>query len=339
VIELGNPSAPTVASRFEMPASIAGNGWGHFGVAGCSLDRGWGWYGGGGSAELTDGDTVISQHAEPVAGKPGLLKYYLDRLDVSDPRQPQLLPPINIPGTPVHYDDTASVLVTIDYQETLEAATSPEDCAARGYYGYYEESPELCRVTRRSINALALQPDRATRTGYLPLDIERRTANIAVSDNRIFYTTMDFPVSLGGGVVPPLEGVAPAGDVPVGEVPVGDVTSGGVLPPVPVQSPVMLETLSLAAGKLTRLPMRELRQLPNDGYYYGELYARDERLFEIFDQTLTVIDTLGPEVVNPTLSRELPGWGCSSLEVSDDAAYCAVGPRGVEVIDLSSMRP
>jgi len=33
------------------------------------------------------------------------------------------------------------------------------------------------------------------------------------------------------------------------------------------------------------------------------------------------------------------GWGCASLEVSEDAAFCAVGPRGVEVIDLSSMRP
>jgi hypothetical protein len=335
VIELSNPSAPTVASRFEMPASIAGNGWGHFGVAGCSVDRGWGWYGGGGSGELTDGDKVISQHAEPVPGKPGQLKYYLDRLDVSDPRQPKLLPPINIPGTPVHYDDAASVLVTVDYQETLEAATSPEDCAARGLYGYYDESPEACRVTRRSINALTLQPDRATRTGYLPLDVERRTGNIAVSDSRIFYTTMEFPTPLPGSLSPPPDGVVRPEDVSVSDAPAGE----GAVPPAIELSPVTLETLSLAAGRLARLPARELRQLPNDGYYYGELYARDERLFEIFDQTVTVIDTLGPEVVNPTLSVELPGWGCASLEVSEDAAYCAVGQRGVEVIDLSSMRP
>jgi hypothetical protein len=315
-----------VASRFEMPASVAGNGWGLFAVGGCSIDRGWGWYGGGGGGELTDGDKVISQHAEPVAGKPGQLKYYLDRLDVSDPYKPSLLPPINIPGTLVHYDDAASVLVTVDYQETVEAATSPEDCSARGYYGYFDESPELCHVTRRSINALTLQPDRATRTGYLPLDTKRRTANIAVSDSRIFYTTTNFPVALpGGGVV---EGTSL--DAP----PLG----GGALPPAPERSPVRLEILGLAAGKLTRLPARELRELPNDGYYYGELYARDERLFEIFDQTVTVIDTLAPEA-SASLSRELPGWGCAALEVSGDAAYCAVGQRGVEVIDLSSMRP
>jgi hypothetical protein len=328
VIDLSNPNAPTVASRFEMPASIAGNGWGQFAVAGCSVDRGWGWSGGGGTAELTDGDKVISQHSEPVPGKPGQLKYYLDRLDVSDPRQPNLLPPINIPGTPVHYNDETGELVTIDYQETLEVATSPEDCAARGYYGYYETTPDACRVTRRSINALRLQPDRAVRTSLLQLDEKRRTANVAISDSRIFYTTMAFPVPLVGGGAPIAEEVA------VDSVSIGE----GAVPSSVELSPILLETLSFDAGELTRLPSRELRRLPKDGYYYGELYARDERLFEIFDQTVTVIDTLDP-AASQTISRELPGWGCASLEVSGDAAYCAVGQRGVEIIDLSSMRP
>jgi hypothetical protein len=103
-------------------------------------------------------------------------------------------------------------------------------------------------------------------------------------------------------------------------------------------SAVTLETLRLGGGELTRLPSQELRQLPKNGfYYYGELYARDERVFEIFDSTVTVIDTLNPSRAT-RISRELPGWGCSSLEVSGDTAYCALGQRGVEVIDLSSMR-
>jgi hypothetical protein len=324
VIELDNPGAPTVASRFEMPAQIAGNGWGQFAVGGCSVDTGWGWYGGGTTAELTDGDMVISQHAEPVSGKPGQLKYYLDRLDVSDPYRPKLLPPINIPGTPVHYNDDTHELVTIDYQETLEAATSPEDCAARGYYGYSEQSPDVCRVTRRSINALRLQPDRAVRTSQLQLDSTRRTANIAISNSRIFYTTVDFPAPFVVQEGPLVE---------------DSVSSGEGALSLPLElSPITLETLSLEGGELTPLPSRELRRLPKDGYYYAELYARDERLFEIFDQTVTVIDSLDP-AASESITRELPGWGCASLEVSGDAAYCAVGQRGVEVIDLSSMRP
>jgi hypothetical protein len=347
VIQLENPSAPTVASRFEVPPEVAGNGWGQFAVGGVSVDAGWGWYGGGGTAELTAGDLVISQHAEPVPGYPGRLKYYLDRIDVSDPRRPTLLPKINIPGTAVHYSAGTNELVTIDYQETIEQATSPEDCYARGYYGYYVESPSACRVTRRSINSLLVQNDRAVRMGFLALDRKRRTANIAISDSRIFYTTMDFPVT-----TPLLDGPVSSVDAPLppageGAVPgeaidlsgEGSAPSGeGTTPPV-VLSPIMLETLRLDAGALTRLPSRELRRMAKDGYYYGQLYARDERLFEIFDQTVTVVDTFDPTVVTPTISRELPGWDCASLEVSENAAFCAVGQRGVEIIDLSSMRP
>jgi hypothetical protein len=320
VIELSNPSAPTVASRFEVPAQIAAYGWGRFGVMGCSLDMGWGWYGGGGDAALTDGDTVVSQHSEPVTNQPGQVKYFLDRIDVSDPFHPNMLSGINIPGTAIHYNGDTNELITLDYQETLEAAATGEDCYARGYYGYYDGSPQRCRVTRRSINALVLQGDRAVRTSQLFLDRSRRAGNIAVSDDRIFYTTSDFPVygPYAGGPVPSRSGSDPA--------------------PVPVEmSPVTLETLRLDGGELTRLPSQELRQLPRNGYYYGELYARDERVFEIFDSTVTVVDTLDPTA--PTrISQELPGWGCASLEVADDAAYCAVGQRGVEVIDLSSMR-
>jgi hypothetical protein len=336
VIQLENPGAPTVASRFEVPAQVAGNGWGNFPVAGCSVDVAWGWRGGGATAELTEGDLVISQHSEPVPGKPGWLKYYLDRLDVSDPYRPTLLPSVNIPGTPVHYNGETNELVTIDYQETIEQATSPEDCSARGYYGYYEESPDVCRVTRRSINALRVQGDRAVRISNLQLDRKRRTANIAISDSRIFYTTMDFPAPIVDEGVPILEQPLPSGEGTL-PPPVGLGGDDAVSPPVEL-SPITLETLRLDGGKLARLPSRELRRLPKDAYYSGELYARDERLFEIVDQTVTVIDTLDPEAPQ-SLSRELPGWGCASLEVSGDAAYCAVGQRGVEVIDLSSMRP
>jgi hypothetical protein len=347
VIQLENPSAPTVASRFEVPPEVAGNGWGYFAVGGVSVDAGWGWYGGGGTAELTAGDLVISQHSEPVPGNPGRLKYYLDRIDVSDPRRPNLLPKINIPGTAVHYSAGTNELVTIDYQETIEQATSPEDCYARGYYGYYLETPNVCRVTRRSINSLLIQGDRAVRMGFLALDRKRRTANIAISDSRIFYTTMDFPATspLLEGPVSSVDVALPSageGAVPGTEVARGDGTASGgegaTTPPLEL-SPITLETLRLDAGALTRLPSRELRRMSNDGYYYGQLYARDERLFEIFDQTVTVIDTFDPMVVTPSISHELPGWDCASLEVSEDAAFCAVGQRGVEVIDLSSMRP
>jgi hypothetical protein len=315
VIDLSNPVAPKVASRFQVPESIAGGGWGRF-YGECSMDMGWGWYYGGGNAELTDGNMVVSQHSVPVPGNPSQVKYYLDRIDVSDVYHPEMLPSINIPGSAIHFNSETNELVTLDYQETVELTASPEDCYGRGAWGYYDNSPRACHVTRRSLNSLVIEGDRAVRKSQLLLDRTRRTGNIAVSDNRIFYTTTDFTANGGYAVI--------------------DVAGGGTPATPPPTSPVTLESLLMDGGRLTRLPSQELRRTPG-GYYYGQLYARAERVFEIFDNTVTVIDTLDPGA--PTrLSHELPIWGCQSLEVSEDTAYCAAGQRGVEVIDLSSMR-
>ena len=316
VFELSDPSAPTKASTFEVPATVVHYGWAYFGVASCAIDMGWGWYGGGVSTELTDGDLVVSQHAEPVPNEPRRVKYYLDRIDVSDPYNPVMLPEINIPGSAIHFNVDTNELVTIDQQETVEAATSPEDCYSRGAWGYYENSPAFCRVTRRSLNSLVLEGDRAVRKSLIELDGERRTNSIAVSNSRIFYTTGD--ASRYYGYV--------------------DEAPGGTPEAQPVElEPVTLETVELNNGLLNRLPSIELRQIQKGSYYYSQLYARDERVFELFDNTVTVIDTLDPEAPQ-RLERELPIWGCQSLEVAGDTAYCAAGQRGVEVIDLSSMR-
>jgi hypothetical protein len=318
VIDLADPAAPVVASRFEVPEQIAGYGWGWFGVAGCTMDMGWGWYGGGSTAELADGDIVLSQHAEPVPGSATDVKYYLDRIDVSDPYNPRMLEQVNIPGTVIHFNAETNELITLDYGETIEVAESEVDCFSRGYSAWFDGTPARCRVLRRSLNSLVIEGDRAVRKSELALDEAGRTSNIAVSDSRIFYTTSES--YWRGGYLE-------------------SASANGTSPPPPVETaPVTLESLRLEQGQLVALPSLELRRLPrNNAYYYGQLYARDERVFEIFDNNVTVVDTIDPEAP-ARLTRELPNWGCQSLEVADDTAYCASGQRGVEVIDLSTMR-
>jgi hypothetical protein len=319
VIDLADPVAPAVASRFEVPAQIAAYGWGWFGVSGCSIDMGWGWYGGGSNAELSDGNIVVSQHAEPVRGSNDQVKYYLDRIDVSDPYNPRMLPEVNIPGTAIHFNADTNELVTIDYGRSVEEATSEGDCYARGSGGWFDTSFRRCQVTRRSLNSLLLEGDRALRKSELALDDGRRTGSIAVSDDRIFYTTSEISPDAYYGYA------------------LVDVSPGAALPAAIETAPVLLESLRLEAGRLVPLPSQELRRAPKNGYYYGQLLARDERVFEIFDNRMTIVDTLDPSA--PTrLTHELSNWGCQSLEVADDTAYCAVGQRGVEVIDLSSTR-
>jgi len=313
VIDLSDPRAPRTATRFEVPEQIAGGGWGHFDV-GCTLDMGWGWYGGGytvgdGRMTLSDGDLVVSQHSEPVPGSDTRVRYYLDRIDVSDPNQPTMLPKINIPGKAIHFNAATSELVTIDTEYTLETAANRDDCAVRGRYGrsaYTPQNPDGCQVARRSISSLSISGDRAVRKSQLSLDVTRRTQSIAVSGSRIFYTTTEFPSALAVTV-----------------------------------TPVTLETLQLEAGELVQLPSEQLRQQTNPVYQnrngFGELLARGDRAFEIYDNTVTVVDT-AQATAYERLEHELPSWGCQSLEVAADRAFCAVGYRGVEVIDLTQLR-
>lgn len=95
-----------------------------------------------------------------------------------------------------------------------------------------------------------------------------------------------------------------------------------------------LESLRLEGGALVRLPAIELRQLPLSLGYSASVYARGNRLFELSEGAVTVIDTTDPAAPK-RLVRDLPIWGCESLEVAADSAYCAAGERGVEVIDLA----
>ena len=200
VVDIRDPAAPRRATRFEVPSQLAGGGWGYFPMGGCSIDLGWGWYGGGyyggyygNSLALTDGDLVVSQHLEPLNDGSDRAHYFLDRIDVSNPDQPRVLPKINIPGTPIHFNAESGELITLDYNNSVEPGKDWNECGIRGAYGYYDEAINACRVTRRTLNALLVSENRAVRTSQLSLDQTRRLGNIAVSDSRVFFTTSDFP--------------------------------------------------------------------------------------------------------------------------------------------------
>jgi uncharacterized secreted protein with C-terminal beta-propeller domain len=304
VIDLSEPGVPSVVKRFEVPEALSAGGYGYYNMGGCTVDMAWGWYGGGYSTgTLTDGDLVISQHSVPVPGRPGQVRYYLDRIDVSNPTNPVILPAVNIPGNVVNFNAETGELVTVDYQESLETFATYDDCYNRGAWGYFDSQSNRCRVQRRSINGLVLEGDRAVRVSQVLLDRDQRTSSIAVSDSRVFYTTSDFPNPSVNGAVS--------------------------------LSPVTLNTLRIDGGSLQALAPVDLGSKP---YYWGDLRARGDRVFEISDSKLTVVDTADGEAPAQK-SFELPGYSyCASLEVSGDAAFCAMYQRGVEVFDLTGMR-
>jgi uncharacterized secreted protein with C-terminal beta-propeller domain len=305
VIDLAEPAAPAVVSRFEVPEALASGGFGYYPMRGCMIDVAWGWYGGGrsGGAALTDGDLVISHHSEPVEGSDRQVRYYLDRIDVSDPQQPRFLPKVSIPGSVLHFNAGTGEIVTLDYQEEIV----PFDYERRSCYNlpgpgvsYPAGDGSSCRVVFRSLNSLVLEGDRAVRKSELPLDRESYTESIAVSDERVFYTTSDYREG----------GVGPAQNI-------------------------RLNVLRLVDGSLEALAPVDLGFAAS---YWTDLRARGARVFQMRDSELRVIDTSAAD--SPVQATfELPAYSyCTSLEVAGDWAYCALGQRGVEAFDLSAMR-
>lgn len=312
IVDTRQAETPMVVSTFDVPRLMAEYGWG-VAIPYCAIDVYWGWwwpyyvwnyypyyyyynlYNPTGTA-LVSGDIVASQHYEQVDYQ-GSVKYYLDRIDVSDPENPVLLDPVNIPGSLVHYDAAAGRLVTVDYQKENLNLADFQECIQYGAYSFFDEQRSECVVFKRGLNALELDGDVARRTGRVEIDDDWRTQRIAVSDERVFLTQTDPKAT--GTIVPK-------------RVRAYRTTNEG-------------EFQNIADLALTD----EL-----EGAGVGALRARGRRAFETLAGQMIIYDT--DDAMNPSVRREeMPGWDCASLEVAGDQAYCALNRRGVEIYDLA----
>jgi len=297
IFDLADPRAPRFTKRFSVPSEIAFGGFG-YGAEGCGMDMAWGWWfpGYGSSGALVSGDLVISQHEESLDDASGRVRYYLDRLDVSEPSAPKLLAKVNIPGQVVHFDGKNGRAVTMDYVYSERSATRWEDCSGGGN-SYFDDAKGRCRIFSRRINALTIDDNVATRKSQLLLDDERLSSFVSVSDERVFYTSYERR-SYNDSRAPKTR----------------------------------LETL--AYTKTGQFRMLESVNLDSPSWWWGQIYARGARAFIPLDGKLAVVDTTDTSVVPVLEKHDTQGWGCSSLEVHADRAYCALGMFGVASFDL-----
>jgi hypothetical protein len=302
VIDWSDPSAARVTARVEVPELLAVSGWGSI-LMGTTIDTPWGW-----STELAvsgptvvNRDVIVSQHVEPAPD--GRKRFFLDRLDVSDPTAPRWLPPVNIPGAVLHFDSATGELITLEYARFTESTRSAASCSTRGYLGSFTSGND-CSVIRRVLNGLVLEGDRAVRKSQLLLDTDRRTEHFSVSGNEVFYVTEAFG--------DPADTTEPSSSTAVA---------------------VSLERVTLKDGQLERAPSIDLTgrhaALPRHWQHFA---ARDGRVFTVSNNELGVFDARSdsPDLV----IYQLSGWGCPVLEAAGDEAYCAQGPAGVERILL-----
>ncbi|MEM7448026.1 MAG: hypothetical protein AAF355_07285 [Myxococcota bacterium] len=300
VYSLNEPGAPTFATNFEVPAELASAGWGH-GPIGSGVDMAWGWwYPGARSTNVfVSGSVVASSHAVPVDDTGARVRYYLDRLDVSDPQQPQLLDEVNIPGQLAYYDDAKDLAVTIEDAAPVVVKNSDWDqCTWRGSRATIVDG--ACHIYHRLLNTLRVGDTTAELVSRVDLDGARISRHVAVSEGHVFTIADD---------------AAPY-----------DWTE-----PTPIDR--YIHSYRINEGhEIQELDPVFLSEAANSWFSWPQLAARSSRAFLTDSNVLHVVTAEGS---TPTVeAHEMPGWSCQSLQATDDRAFCAMGQSGVLAIDL-----
>lgn len=316
IVDLRQGADAQVVTTLEVPHALSQGGWG-YGIAGCMLDLAWGWYGGDSGGTVVSGDIVASHHEVPLEDETGRVRYYLDRIDLSDPANPTLMEPVNIPGRVLGYDHELGRVITLDYDAvTLEEGANDWDrCSTLG--GEFHVAPELlasgsynyetaqgtCLRYYKELSSLLVEDGVAQRISRLPIEeaasdgTPRTVDQIAVSDSRLFFQRWSHTGEYYWDVTDP-------------EIVSLGLSSDGTLRQLGHIEP-------------------ELRQ------QWGSLVARGNRAFLSGDSHLEVITSASDAALVSTV-HELRSWGCydGSLEVAESNAYCALGQYGVQTIPL-----
>jgi hypothetical protein len=121
---------------------------------------------------VTHGTTLFSMHSEPALDANGNPKqfherYFVDRIDASDPDHLALLPKVNVPGKLIDVDASGTILYTVDYQ--------------------FDDSGNR----RNSFDVLKLDGDTATLVSVLPVGDE--IARGRYLDREVWLTTHAYP--------------------------------------------------------------------------------------------------------------------------------------------------
>ncbi len=268
----------------------------------------------GSTALVQSGAIVARSHYEQ--GKQGYVRFYLDRVDVSDPENPLRLPSINTPGAVVAL--SGSRALSVDYRYVVDEGVTAEECYnqynqvvrfdAPGNYDY-SKTPGTCTSLVQRLRLLSLDDDQATLLGSEPLMPDESVLNLAVGDGVVFATLGSY-YYYGAGVADCIGCWYPVGANKTRLLSIGGLDSG-----------------ELAVGRL------EI----DDGDYWsgGQLVASGKRaaLTTGWRGKLSIVDA--DDARHPSVVREAEVNGyVSQLSVVGDRAVAAMGYDGVQSIAL-----
>lgn len=252
---------------------------------------------------------VVSTRWEPSPTTPGKVRFYLDRLDVSNPKAPALLAPINVPGSLVSIRADGKRAITADYDRVEQKTVTMDECYANwgGSSTFVPTTVEngywdglgTCVAFQRTALLLELAAGQASilDTRWMPAEVSGY--NVASGDDRVYFSMSTYGYA-----------------------------SNNVYPTT-VVSGLTDEHLAL-----TNLEV----PLATSSYgYVSQLIPQGKRVFVVqsYPASITAVDTSNLAAIDVGSPVELMTEYPSSVSVVGDTAICSLGEYGVSTIALS----
>lgn len=185
VVDLENPSKPKT-TLVKLPSSLGRTGL------------------------IASGDLVVRSRWSASSEDARTVRFYLDRIDLSDPAKPRALATVSLPGALLAFDADSGHAVTVDFRLRIESDITEAECQdeyadARWTTEEdevdYEKTPGTCTATLQTLRLIRIEDTQAEILGSVNLGPKETVNAAAVGKDRVFVQLGSYGgVSTGVGV-------------------------------------------------------------------------------------------------------------------------------------------
>lgn len=271
------------------------------------------------SSILAEGDLLLVSRYEPIENNRDAVRFYLDRIDLSEPARPRRLLPVNIPGSMVSYDSENLRALTSDLLRVETLQTTQEACSAQfANYKFADDdwnTPEgTCTGYRMRIHLVSIEGNNATLVNSYQLPENRRINGWNMGEDVLF-------AALGtgnyyGGPRYYCKGTSCGG-------------SAG-------QQPQEILVLSGFSGDSLDATVTAINAQGWSGWSWApRIYASGKRATVVGDRELAVLNAVDPQ--HPAVEMIEPYYSgyISDLDMTSNAILLSLGTEGAQLISLS----
>lgn len=290
----------------------------------------------GSTGLLKSGDVLATSHFEVSPTNADAVRFFLDRVDLSDAGDPVVRGSVNIPGSLLAYDDENKRALTIDYQYVNFESISPKQCYEEEYGTFltnnsnnldWEGARGPCTAMRFKLNLVDVSDETAQIVDSYDVDKGVYINAAAVGDDRVFLgTAMSQGYGVGVDIAEPTPSLPPMSSAGgVSYIGYGYYSGN-------VDTAKLLVASGLGGESLTVAPV-ELDT--TEGYYFSSILAKGKKavIATGWQGQMAVVDATSAEEPEVADSIELAGY-VSDLDLVGNTAVVALGQSGVQTLSL-----